>query len=122
MRPGGGKKKGKDWENAVAREFVARGYSARRGLQARDGSDAPDVCVDLPLWIECKAGRSPNPHEALEQANLASSFVLGRPRLPPVAVIKADNKKPIAAMYLSDFLELLEQVRWDESGGEEKKP
>ena len=111
MRPGGGNAKGKAWEREVARAFRERGYAARRGLQARDGSDAPDVCLDLPLWIECKAGRAPNPHDALTQANLASSFVLGRPRLPPVAVIKADGKKPIACMYLDDFLDLLDRVR-----------
>ena len=109
-------RKGKRWEKELAAILRKGGHAARRGLQARDGSDAPDVISDLPLWIECKAGRSPNPHEALEQANIASSCVLGRPRLPPVAVIRADYKKPIACMYLSDFLELLEQVRWGDHG------
>lgn len=113
MRPGGGNAKGKAWEREVARILRDHGWQAQRGLQARDGSDAPDVCSDLPLWIECKAGRSPNPHEALEQADIASSCVLGRPRLPPVAVIHADFKKPIACMRLDDFLELLRKVNWE---------
>jgi hypothetical protein len=110
MRPGGGRKKGKDWENQVARILRERGWSAKRGLQNRARGDAADVVTDLPLWIECKAGRSPSPHEALAQANIASSCVLGRTRLPPVAIIHADRQKPIACMYLDDFLGLVAEA------------
>lgn len=49
--------KGRAWEQEVARILRERGWSAKRGLQSRDGSDAPDVVTDLPLWPECKAGR-----------------------------------------------------------------
>jgi len=113
--------KGQVWEREVARILRKHGWQAKRGLQARDGSDAPDVCCDLPLWIECKAGRAPNVHEALAQAMAASGKVIGRTRLPPVAVVKADRREPIACMYLDDFLRLVDAaVRLANDAGEVK--
>lgn len=119
MRPGGGNRKGKDWERAWARMLQERGFDARRGLQSRDGGDAPDVLSDAGIWWECKASGSTyrNVLDALDQANIASSCVLGRPRLPVAVPIKVDGYKPFVAMPAADFLDLLVRLRDAEAAG-----
>jgi len=91
--------KGKAWERRVAALLRGElGIDARRGQQARDGGDAPDVVVDLPFWIECKHGRQPNVRAALAQAIEASD---GR---TPVAVVKDDRREPMVVLRLRDAL------------------
>lgn len=97
------REKGKRGERATARELAATfGVDARRGQQARDGSDAPDV-VGLPgWWIEVKTGQRINAFAALEQADEArGKFEV------PIAVLRRDRKRPIVAMFFEDWQHLV---------------
>ena len=99
------REKGKRWEREVARLFTdALGAPCRRtGFhQAQDASAAPDVDTGGAFWVECKAGRLPNPRAALRQAREAA------PREQhAIAVVKDDRQRPFVAMDLEDFLELV---------------
>jgi hypothetical protein len=99
VKPGGGRAKGHSWERAVANIFRAAGYQARRGLQSRDGSEAPDVIVDgLTWWIEAKCGGpARDPVAALEQAERAS------PGVAAVAICKRDRCEPTATVRLCNL-------------------
>lgn len=96
--------KGKRWEREVARRLSAvfGDYGVRRGLQYRDGADAPDVIAPA-MWIECKVGRLTNPRAALRQAAAASK---GK-GVWPVAICKDDGDPPHVTMDFEDFLDLL---------------
>tara|TARA_R110002051_G_scaffold219742_1_gene283719 strand:- start:268 stop:606 length:339 start_codon:yes stop_codon:yes gene_type:complete len=96
--------KGARFERTVAQWFCDAGFTARRGAsQCRDGSDAPDVVVSLPLWVEVKTrakvgGVIPS---ALEQAESATD---GK---TPIAVVKGDRQDPIVAMRWATFIKLI---------------
>lgn len=95
--------KGKKWERAVAVKLRPLfGSGVKRGYQTRDGREAPDV-DGTPYWIECKHGVNINLHAALAQAVRASD---GR---PPVVVAKYQNRAPMVAMLLTDWLQLVER-------------
>src|SRR5690606_33439567 len=83
------RRKGHDWEREVARRLRdVLGVEARRGLQYRDGAEAPDIIIEgLPLHVECKAGQRPRILAALEQAerDAAEGAI-------PVAITKQDKK------------------------------
>ena len=100
MKPGGGRRKGHQFERDVANVFRAAGYDARRGLQGRDGAEAPDVeVVGLSWWIECKAGGpARDPEDALEQAEIArdNGFC--------VAICRRDRQEPTATVRLFDLI------------------
>lgn len=104
--------KGHNWERKVAilLEAAMPGCDARRGLQYREGSDAPDV-IHPWLHVECKAMKLCNPRAALAQA---------LEHCPDdkhaIAVCKDDNKPPFVAMELDAFLELMGHL-WTETGG-----
>ena len=103
----GARRKGHDWERQVVRLFAAVfGSVVRRGLQYRDGADAPDVVGVPGWWIECKKGRRPDPLGALRQAIAAASGATMR----PVAICREDGREPTATLLLVDFMMLLRQV------------
>ena len=104
------RRKGHNFERAVAILFRNHFKNARRGLQYGDGSNAPDV-DGTPFWIECKVGKKPNPRAALEQATEASNGTR-----PPVAVVKDDRKEPFVVIKLDDFLgmiQLMDKPRYE---------
>ncbi len=100
------RRKGARFERDLVHIFaeVFGEQNVRRGLQFRDGADAPDVIAPA-LWIEGKCGKRTNPRAALRQAREASS---GKGLLC-VAVCKDDREEPFVAMDLSDFLDLLKE-------------
>lgn len=103
--------KGHAWEREVAILLRPIFPNARRGLsQTRDGADVPDVdCT--PYWLECKKGKRTNPRAALEQAfNAAVSKGLGGDPRPPVAICYDDRERPVAMMYLDDWLALVQRA------------
>jgi len=99
------RRKGHDYERAVARDLrEVFGGDVRRGLQFRDGADAPDVVAPC-FWVECKRGKRTNPNAALRQATEASD---GK-GLWPVAVCKNDNEPATVTMSFEDFLDLVRE-------------
>ena len=102
MKPGGSRAKGCAFEREVANLFKEAfpEIDAHRGLQYRDGADAPDVIVPL-LWAECKRGKCTYPKKALEQATEANKKVGGR---IPVAITKDDRKGVLVTLGVHDFL------------------
>ena len=97
--------KGKVWERKLAKMFreVMPGADVKRGYQYRSGEDFADV--EMPVfWCEAKHHNRTNIKAALRQADEAAPQ--GR---VPLACCKDDNQRPIAAMYLDDFLEFIEQ-------------
>jgi len=105
------RRKGHDWERAVARRLrEIFGPQVRRGLQYQDGSDAPDVIVPC-FYVECKVGARPPIIQALEQAEKNA-----KPGFWPVAICKQDKQKPTVTMRFDDWLELVE-AWWRETGG-----
>lgn len=102
------RQKGKRGERATAAELrAALPYLAdkiRRGWQAREGDDDPDVILPG-FWVENKSGKQPNVRAALKQAVEDS-----KGRGVPLAVIRDDRKEPFCLMRWSDMLELLKKV------------
>lgn len=100
--------KGHNWEREVARRFREAwpGSNARRGLQYRDGSEAPDVIVSG-LHIECKRGRQPNPRTALRQAQEAAAK-----GTIPIAIVKDDRKPAYVVLLLEDYLDQMGEL-WE---------
>ena len=100
------RRKGHRFEREVACLFSeALGVEARRGLQSRDGSEAPDVVVPgVPVWLELKRGRRPRIRGALRQA-----VETAPPGAWPVAVTRADREEALATLRLEDLLEILGQ-------------
>ena len=99
----------------MARQFrKIFGDRVKRGWQAREGSEAPDV-DGTPWWIECKKGKQTNIKAALRQAIDAGGHVRGAgdPR-PPLAICRDDGMRATATMFLDDFLDLVQE--WDERG------
>ncbi len=110
----GARRKGHQWERDVVHLLAAIfGDGVRRGLQYRDGGDAPDVVGVPGWWIECKKGRRPNPCAALRQAIAAAA----KSGLRPVAICREDNAEPTAMLRLDDFLALLRGAAIAEPAG-----
>lgn len=99
------RRKGIAYERVVARELRdVFGDDVRRGMQFRDGAEAPDVIAPC-FWIECKRGKRTNSIAALKQANEASD---GK-GLWPIAICKNDNEPATVTMSFEDFLELVRE-------------
>lgn len=96
--------KGHSFEREMARVFRDLFPDARRGLQYREGTDAPDV-EGTPFHIECKVGKRPNIMAAYAQAKSATD---GR---PVVVVTKRDRCETLVTVNLQYFLEILSGVR-----------
>lgn len=101
------RRKGKRGEREIVHAFEAAGYTARRGLQSRDGRDAPDVIVDeLPdVWVEVKTAQRPQWESAMRQAIAACGGRI------PIVVTRKDRDKPYAHLELGDLLTLLRNAR-----------
>ena len=112
------RRKGKAWEQEVARRFRDLGIECRRGWQSRAGNDEPDVILppELGIWIECKVGACPNLWAAMDQAAAAAA-----PKgLAPMVFAHRDRGREVVVMELHDFLEWLrERCEGREAGGEE---
>lgn len=98
------RRKGHDFERAVAAMLRPVFPGAARGYQTRGGTgEAPDV-DGTPFYIECKKQRSqPSIANAMTQAADGSD---GR---VPLAITCKDRQEPIVSMYLKDFLALCEK-------------
>ena len=106
------RRKGHDWERAVAKRLRAIfGTAVRRGWQSRDGAEQPDV-DGSPWWVECKRSKRPNIEAALGQAEDAAARANdGR---AVMAVCKADGAPATVTLRLDDALDLIEE--WYERG------
>ncbi len=110
------RRKGKVFERWFARTLRERygdpakeDGGVRRGIQSRGGgAEAADVVCDaLPKFhFELSHGRNPSVRAKLVQAE-TDIFARGDGRIA-VAIVKFDRDEPIAAMRLSEFLELLD--------------
>lgn len=102
--------KGKRGERSTVNEVKAAwpglADAVKRGWQAREGFDAPDVDGVPGLWIEVKAGKKPNPRSALLQAEEARAACPGRCLDVAIAVIRDDREEPFVVLRWADFLEI----------------
>ena len=96
--------KGHNFEREIARALRPYFPEARRGLQYRDGADAPDV-EGTPYHFEAKVGKRPNIFAAYKQAKEATD---GR---PVVVVTKKDYHEVLVTVNLQTFLELVSGCR-----------
>jgi hypothetical protein len=94
------RRKGHNFERAMARELRALWPGAKRGYQREGEDQRPDV-DGTPYWIECKRGKRTSIPAAMRQAEKASD---GR---PPVAICKDDQKQATVTMRLEDWICLL---------------
>lgn len=112
--------KGAAWEREVAKLFneAMPGADAKRGLsQARNGAEVADV--DIPwFWVEAKHRRAVTAQGALRQALEASK---GSGKVP-VAVLKLHRQEPFVALYLPDFLALVNKLWTTGPGGVGRGP
>lgn len=94
--------KGKRGELEVVNAFKRFGFEARRGYQARDGAETPDVILDGgdDLWVEVKRGKRPSPYGALDQARKACGS------REPIVVTRRDGDKWYAFIELETLLPL----------------
>lgn len=104
------REKGKRWERAVANIFrlAFPGREVKRNIQSRYGAagEGADVEVaDLPIHIEAKCGKKPNPRAALKQA-----IDEAKEGDMPVAIIKDDYDEPFVTMRLKDFVALAKEM------------
>lgn len=99
--------KGHAFERAIAARLRGVYPHSRRGLQSRDGSNAPDV-DGTPWWIECKKGKAPSAYGAIAQADAATD---GR---PVIAVLSRDpcaQGDELVVMRWTTFIDLLGVVK-----------
>jgi hypothetical protein len=88
--------KGQRFERHIAGVLAELWPHAKRGFQARNGSDAPDV-DGTPWWVECKHGAAVSIIAAYDQAAKATR---GR----EILIIARANRGPIvAAVNLAVF-------------------
>lgn len=105
---GSSKRKGKDFEQEVAREIRARlGVDARRGAQGRKGTDAPDVVgMPAPWWAECKYGDRATIGFVLEDGFTQAN----RPHTKPVVFFRRQRQPLRAVVLAADLLDVLAEV------------
>ena len=106
------RRKGKKFEQIVALEFRGIfGDQVKRGWQARQGSDAPDVEGVPGWWVEAKNHHKVNVRAAFEQVIAAQEDALRkkdpRAELKPLVVTKDDGKEALATLRFEDFVELV---------------
>lgn len=105
--------KGKVGERAVANKFKDRWpvlcVDARRGNQARDGSDCSDVEGVPGLWVESKKERQNNVRDTLKQ--MKEDCKDGRIQ---VAVIKDDGEPPFVVMPQESLFRILNEESFAE--------
>jgi len=100
--------KGHSYERAIAKRFRKWAPEARRGLQYRDGADAPDVILDG-FRVECKRLARPtigDVYRALDQVHGdAPDAEL------PVVIMRPDRRDDVVVMRLETFEELARSWR-----------
>lgn len=102
--------KGHNFEREVARWLRELFPEAKRGIQTREGFEAPDVDCRA-LWVECKRGAKVSATSAMRQA-MDANEKSGGTRMP-VVVWKADREPMMVAMEAEDWKEVLEGwLRW----------
>lgn len=103
------RRKGKVGERMLAADlreaFPELAEQIRRGWQAREGDDDPDVLGVPGFWFESKFIARYNT-SALDQAREAA-----KGRGTPIAVIRANRKQPVAMLDWADLLRLLVAAR-----------
>jgi hypothetical protein len=100
--------KGKVFEREVARDLRAiYGEQVKRGWQAREGTDAPDV-ENVPYWVECKHHQRVNVRAAVAQARAAVKK--SKRELPILVVVKDNGESPLAVVDWPLFVSLLKQL------------
>ena len=103
------KEKGKRYERKIAGFYRKNlGFDTKRGLQARDGSEAPDVVVNKRWWwVECKHYASGGlVHRAYEQSKAAAD----KDRLIIVHTHE-DEGEDLVTVSLADWEKLLLQAQ-----------
>lgn len=102
--------KGKVFEREVAAVFRRiYGDKVKRGWQAREGFDAPDVENVPGLWVEAKHHARVSVRAALEQAEEARRAA-EKDGLVPIAVCKDNRTDPLVALYFDDFIAMLVEL------------
>lgn len=100
----GARRKGHNFEREIANTLKPIFEKARRGFQAREGTEFCDV-EGTPYWIECKRCKRVSVRAAYDQAVRDSD---GR---EPVVISKEDRGMPLVTMHLETFLELLSEKK-----------
>lgn len=77
--------------------------STGMGQCGNDLQLSPAAKAKFPYAVECKNLASFAGYKYLEQAESGND----KPGITPIAVVKANRKRPIVLMYLDDFMELL---------------
>jgi hypothetical protein len=103
--------KGKVFEQFVAKALrEIYGDGVKRGWQAREGDDAPDI-EGTPFWVECKHHKKVSVRAAVAQVADAQYGAkrkeLPLSEAPMLLVVKDNNEPPLAVMHFADFIELL---------------
>lgn len=96
--------KGHNFEREISRILTdVTGFYWRRGLQSRDGEDAPDsFCDELPYHLECKRYK--------QKINLKAAFrqaVAACGDQTPIVVAREDRSESMVYMRLEDFIPIL---------------
>jgi len=105
------RRKGKVFEREVAAEYRAiYGESIKRGWQAREGHDAPDVENVPDLWVEAKHHQRVNYRAALEQAEEALEKAKAPITVRPIAHCKDDGQKAVVIIRQEHWFALLKEL------------
>lgn len=116
--------KGKAWERKVAAALRAIfGPQVKRGWQAREGCDAPDIEGVPRQWPECKHHARVNIAAAMRQAieerdKYFARFNAVAPALWPVVYSKSNREEPLVTMRMEDFLVLMKEWHSQKSHSE----
>ena len=93
------RRKGHNFERAMAAALRPLWPEAKRGQQYVSGDEQPDVDGTV-YWIECKCGKRTNIKAAVKQATEATD---GR----PIVVISKNDREPIlVTMLYEDWYDL----------------
>lgn len=115
------RRKGKVYEREVAAQYrELYGEGVKRGWQAREGHDAPDVENVPGLWVECKHHHRVNERAALEQA-LTDREKAGVHSVP-VAHCKDDGKPALVVLQESEWFQLLARLQKAEAPRSAPRP
>lgn len=103
------RRKGRAWEQEVARRLRAAGYDCRRGAQGA-GEVEPDIVTGqigaTTPWIECGHGVEMSGREKLRQATAAAERARGR--YTPVAFTRRDRRRPVVTLTVAGLAALVD--------------
>ena len=107
--------KGHAFEREMARLFKTYFPQAKRGFQTRGGTaEAPDL-EGTPWYIDCKRMKRCNILGALRQAEagvyeVSEGGTTRRDLRPPLAICRNDRERAVVALYLEDFMKMVERI------------